>query len=63
MYKHYKYNSNRMKKQIVKPEVKVVKLQKMNVIATSGGGEAEAKGVSIFNLSTQNDNKSYGFYD
>ena len=29
-----------MKKTITKPEVKVMKLQKMNVIATSGGGNA-----------------------
>lgn len=30
-------NNKQMKKKIVKPEVKVMKLQKMNVIATSGG--------------------------
>lgn len=29
-------NNKQMKKKIVKPEVKVMKLQKMNVIATSG---------------------------
>ncbi len=33
-----------MKKTINKPEVKVVKLQKMNVIATSGGGTFKGDG-------------------
>lgn len=32
-----------MKKSINKPEVKVVKLQKMNVIATSGGNVYKAR--------------------
>ena len=41
-----------MKKTITKPEVKVMKLQKMNVIATSGGvdsgnvGATNAKAVA-----------------
>lgn len=40
-----------MKKKITNPEVKVVKLQKMNVIATSGG-VTKAKGVTIQGLTS-----------
>ncbi len=43
-----------MKKKIEKPEVKVMKLQKMNVIATSGGGNPE--GLTIQGLTTTYDN-------
>ena len=45
-----------MKKTINKPEVKVVKLQKMNVIATSGGPDStpsftlsKSKGFDVSN--------------
>lgn len=38
-----------MKRKLEKPEVKIVKLQTMDVIATSGGGDTPAK--STFNLS------------
>lgn len=36
-----------MKKTINKPEVKVVKLQKMNVIATSGGVDSGNVGATF----------------
>lgn len=37
-----------MKKTITKPEVKVMKLQKMNVIATSGGVDSGNVGAGQF---------------
>lgn len=49
-----------MKKSINKPEVKVVKLQKMNVIATSGEG-GSPDGLTIQSLTTAGDNNSILF--
>lgn len=45
-------------KKFEEPEVKVVKLEAMNVIATSG---TKSDGVTIQQLSTANDNISIGF--
>lgn len=39
-----------MKKTITKPEVKVMKLQKMNVIATSGGDTSYAPAMAAKGL-------------
>lgn len=47
-----------MKKKIVKPEVKVMKLQKMNVIATSGEVGGSPEGLTIQQLTTAGNDDS-----
>ena len=48
-----------MKKKMEKPFIKVMKLEAMNVIATSPVPQED--GVTIQQLSTANDNRSIGF--
>ena len=46
-----------MKKKMVKPFIQVMKLDAMNVIATSG----QESGLTMQGLTTAEDNKSVGF--
>ena len=56
---NYKKLLNKMKKKMEKPFIQVMKLNAMDVIATSK--ETQENGLSIQQLSTPNDNKSIGF--